>query len=70
MRGSVLVAHDLHRAKLHDADVCMILANRNATDPEAEDSSNIMHVVAVKNYSPKLRVIVQLLQYRSKVSMI
>ncbi|XP_055345724.1 calcium-activated potassium channel slowpoke-like [Paramacrobiotus metropolitanus] len=66
LQGSVLELEDLRRAKLHEADACMILANKTAADIDAEDSSNIMCVVAVKNYHPKVRVIMQLLQYRSK----
>ncbi|OQV20958.1 Calcium-activated potassium channel slowpoke [Hypsibius exemplaris] len=66
LRGHIMNPTDLHRAKVHEADACLILANKTTNNAETEDTNNIMRVVALKNYHPKLRIIVQLLQYRSK----
>ena len=35
-----------------------------------EDASNIMRVISVKNYCESTRVVIQLLQYQNKVSLI
>lgn len=45
----------------------LILANKNAQDQDAEDASNILRVIAIKNYYGRAKVIVQLLQYHNKV---
>ncbi|GAU91177.1 hypothetical protein RvY_03484-2 [Ramazzottius varieornatus] len=66
LQGDVLVPGDCSRAKVHEADAVLILADIPTSNAEAEDGNNIMRVVAVKNYHPKTRIIVQLLQYRSK----
>jgi len=46
----------------------LILANRRATDADEEDDANIMRVAALKNLSPDIRVILQLLQHHNKVA--
>jgi len=48
----------------------LILANRRAEDEDEEDAANIMRVTALKNLSPDIRVILQLLQHHNKVSMV
>ncbi|XP_051896684.1 calcium-activated potassium channel subunit alpha-1-like [Pristis pectinata] len=65
-QGSVLKPSDLVRIQLDKADACLILADKNCLNPEAEDSANIMRAVAVKQYSPEIRIIAQVLQYHSK----
>jgi len=45
----------------------LILADRRAADEDEEDAANIMRVTAVKNHSPDIRVILQLLQHHNKV---
>ena len=45
----------------------MILANKDAIDPDGEDASNIMRVISIKNYHSEAKIIVQLLQYHNKV---
>lgn len=45
----------------------LILANRRAADEDEEDASNIMRVTALKNLSPDIRCILQLLQHHNKV---
>ncbi|XP_072123063.1 calcium-activated potassium channel subunit alpha-1-like [Mobula birostris] len=65
-QGSVLKPTDLDRVQLDKADACLILADKNCLNPEAEDSANIMKAIAVKQYSPKIRIIAQVLQYHSK----
>lgn len=41
----------------------LILANKDAIDPDGEDASNIMRVISIKNYHSEAKIIVQLLQY-------
>lgn len=38
----------------------------HCSDSDAEDASNIMRVISVKNYHPKVRIIIQILQYHNK----
>jgi len=45
----------------------LILANRRAKDEDEEDAGNIMRVTALKNLSPDIRIILQLLQHHNKV---
>lgn len=65
-KGTVLSAEDCKRVKMKVADSCIVLCNRECINPSEEDSENIMRVVAVKNYYPGIRVIIQLLQYQNK----
>ena len=58
---------DLDRAKVKDADACLILANKDSSTPDNEDEANIMRVISIKNYQPTVKIIIQLLQYRSKM---
>ena len=53
--------------KVHEADACLVLANKYCPDPDAEDAANIMRVISIKNYSDNIRVIIQLMQYHNKV---
>ncbi|KAK0168278.1 hypothetical protein PV327_002102 [Microctonus hyperodae] len=57
---------DLQRVKVHEADACLVLANKYCQDPDAEDAANIMRVISIKNYSDDIRVIIQLMQYHNK----
>uniref|UniRef100_A0A8C8HTQ6 BK channel n=2 Tax=Oncorhynchus TaxID=8016 RepID=A0A8C8HTQ6_ONCTS len=52
------------------SDACLILANKYCPDPDAEDASNIMRVISIKNYSPKIRIITQMLQYHNKAHLL
>ena len=54
--------------QVHEADACLVLANKYCPDPDAEDAANIMRVISIKNYSDDIRVIIQLMQYHNKVS--
>jgi hypothetical protein len=54
-------------AQVHEADACLVLANKYCQDPDAEDAANIMRVISIKNYSDDIRVIIQLMQYHNKV---
>lgn len=65
-QGSVMNPIDLQRVKVHEADACLVLANRYCQDPDAEDAANIMRVISIKNYSDDIRVIIQLMQYHNK----
>merc|ERR1711963_1318393 len=43
-------------AKVHEADACLVLANKYCQDPDAEDAANIMRVISI----------IQLMQYHNK----
>ena len=43
--------------QVHEADACLVLANKYCSDPDAEDAANIMRVISIKNYSDDIRVI-------------
>nr|XP_039272746.1 calcium-activated potassium channel subunit alpha-1-like [Styela clava] len=68
--GSVLNSNDLSRVKMEDADSCVILANKYCQDADAEDASNIMRVISIKNYHPKVRIIIQIMQYHNKAHLL
>ncbi|XP_071560715.1 calcium-activated potassium channel slowpoke isoform X8 [Temnothorax nylanderi] len=65
-QGTIMNPIDLQRVKVHDADACLVLANKYCQDPDAEDAANIMRVISIKNYSDDIRVIIQLMQYHNK----
>ena len=52
---------------MHEADACLVLANKYCPDPDAEDAANIMRVISMKNYCEESRIIIQLMQYHNKV---
>jgi hypothetical protein len=63
-----LLLNTLHNVfQVHEADACLVLANKYCQDPDAEDAANIMRVISIKNYSDDIRVIIQLMQYHNKV---
>ncbi|XP_076350891.1 calcium-activated potassium channel slowpoke-like isoform X2 [Tachypleus tridentatus] len=65
-QGSVMSPVDLQRVKVHEADACLVIADKYCLDPDAEDAANIMRVISIKNYSDDVRVLIQLLQYHNK----
>ncbi|XP_039306655.1 calcium-activated potassium channel slowpoke isoform X28 [Solenopsis invicta] len=65
-QGTIMNPIDLQRVKVHEADACLVLANKYCQDPDAEDAANIMRVISIKNYSDHIRVIIQLMQYHNK----
>ncbi|XP_076855993.1 calcium-activated potassium channel subunit alpha-1a-like isoform X2 [Brachyhypopomus gauderio] len=69
-QGSVLDPFDLARVKIELADACLIIANKYSSDPDAEDASNIMRVISIKNYNSDIRIIVQMLQYHNKAHLL
>ncbi|VDL91179.1 unnamed protein product [Schistocephalus solidus] len=64
--GSVMLTKDLARVGLEIADACLVLANKYSNDPDAEDATNIMRVISIKNNCAHIKVIVQLMQYHNK----
>lgn len=60
----------MYTLQVHEADACLVLANKYCQDPDAEDAANIMRVISIKNYSDDIRVIIQLMQYHNKVSLL
>ncbi|KAF6084177.1 potassium calcium-activated channel subfamily U member 1 [Phyllostomus discolor] len=64
--GSALKWEDLRRVAVESAEACLIIANPLCSDSHAEDTSNIMRVLSIKNYSPHTRVIIQILQSHNK----
>nr|XP_019603636.1 PREDICTED: potassium channel subfamily U member 1 [Rhinolophus sinicus] len=65
--GSALKWEDLRRVAVESAEACLIIANPLCNDSQVEDTSNIMRVLSIKNYSPNTRVIIQILQSHNKV---
>ncbi|KAL5018366.1 hypothetical protein ScPMuIL_004088 [Solemya velum] len=65
-QGTVMDANDLERVTIHEADACLVLANKYCQDPDQEDAANIMRVISIKNYHADIKVIVQLMQYHNK----
>uniref|UniRef100_A0A8D2D504 Potassium channel subfamily U member 1 n=1 Tax=Sciurus vulgaris TaxID=55149 RepID=A0A8D2D504_SCIVU len=65
--GSALKWEDLRRVAVEYAEACLIIANPLCSDSHAEDTSNIMRVLSIKNYYPRTRVIIQILQSHNKV---
>ncbi|XP_017478343.1 PREDICTED: calcium-activated potassium channel slowpoke-like [Rhagoletis zephyria] len=67
LSASVAVATNVEQGDpVHEADACLVLANKYCQDPDAEDAANIMRVISIKNYSEDIRVIIQLMQYHNK----
>ncbi|PAA75156.1 hypothetical protein BOX15_Mlig030539g2, partial [Macrostomum lignano] len=64
--GTVLSPADCQRVDLESASAVIVLGNKHTEDPDAEDASNIMRVISIKNASPTTRCIIQLLQYHNK----
>nr|XP_042118841.1 potassium channel subfamily U member 1 isoform X4 [Peromyscus maniculatus bairdii] len=64
--GSALKFEDLKRVSVESAEACLILANSLCSDLHAEDISNIMRVLSIKNYNSHTRVIIQILQSHNK----
>ncbi|XP_060038742.1 potassium channel subfamily U member 1 [Erinaceus europaeus] len=64
--GSALKWEDLKRVAMEYAEACLILANPLCSDSHAEDTSNIMRVLSIKNYYPETRIIIQILQSHNK----
>ncbi|XP_072050518.1 calcium-activated potassium channel subunit alpha-1-like [Amphiura filiformis] len=69
-QGSVLNSVDLERVQVPDADACLVLCDKYCLDPDAEDAANIMRVISIKNSTPNIRTIVQLMQYHSKAHLL
>ncbi|XP_006896713.1 PREDICTED: potassium channel subfamily U member 1 [Elephantulus edwardii] len=67
VNGSALKWDDLKRVAVEHAEAFLIIANPLCSDAYAEDTSNIMRVLSIKNYYPKSRVIIQILQSYNKV---
>uniref|UniRef100_A0A287AXP7 Potassium channel subfamily U member 1 n=1 Tax=Sus scrofa TaxID=9823 RepID=A0A287AXP7_PIG len=65
--GSALKWEDLRRVAVDSAEACLIIANPLCSDSQAEDTSNIMRVLSIKNYYPNTRVIIQILQSHNKI---
>lgn len=64
---SLFFSYTISPPQVHEADACLVLANKYCQDPDAEDAANIMRVISIKNYSDDIRVIIQLMQYHNKV---
>uniref|UniRef100_A0A4W4HR14 BK channel n=1 Tax=Electrophorus electricus TaxID=8005 RepID=A0A4W4HR14_ELEEL len=69
-QGSIQNPFDLARVKIELADACLIIANKYSSDPDAEDASNIMRVISIKNYNSNIRIITQMLQYHNKAHLL
>ncbi|KAL7670993.1 hypothetical protein ACOME3_005908 [Neoechinorhynchus agilis] len=68
--GSAMIKEDLERVLVRSADACIILVDRECTQTLEADFANIMRVIAIKNHSPQTRILLQLLHYNNKVSLL
>ena len=50
--------------------ICVLIMASYLDVAELEDMSNIMRVISLKNYCENTRVVIQLLQYQNKVSIV
>ncbi|EDV25463.1 uncharacterized protein TRIADDRAFT_23687, partial [Trichoplax adhaerens] len=66
LQGSVLEPEDLDRVAIKEANACIILCDKSCADPERDDAENVMRVIAIKNYMPYMKVIVQINRYKSR----
>ncbi|ESO07771.1 hypothetical protein HELRODRAFT_191034 [Helobdella robusta] len=66
VKGSMMIIKDLKRVKLLNAEMVLILTNQSTKSADDEDTNNIMRAIAVKNYCPDAKVILQLLKIESK----
>jgi hypothetical protein len=68
IRGTALDDEDLKKCRASYASLCIILADQQAADPDQEDATHILEIVAIKNYCPTLRVQIQVLKPSTTVS--
>jgi len=64
--GSALNHNDLRRVQLEHSDAVILLCNKDSDDTKSEDAATILRAISVKNYCSKARLIMQLLNYKSK----
>ncbi|KAL5272744.1 hypothetical protein ACHWQZ_G000808 [Mnemiopsis leidyi] len=64
--GSALNHNDLRRVQLEFSDAVILLCNKDSDDTKSEDAATILRAISVKNYCSKARLIMQLLNYKSK----
>ncbi|KAI0979892.1 hypothetical protein GJ496_001934 [Pomphorhynchus laevis] len=64
--GSAMQREHLNRVLMRDADACIILVDRETNLPSETDFANIMRVIAIKNYSPSTKILLQLMHYANK----
>ena len=50
--------------------ICWRVFYRYCQDADAEDGSNIMRVISIKNYSPRARIIIQVLAHHNKAHLL
>ena len=67
LNGDVLNSHDMARARLDTATGCFVLADTSASNTQAADALTLMRAIAIHNYRPHLRKVVQLLNPKLKV---
>jgi potassium large conductance calcium-activated channel subfamily M alpha member 1 len=82
--GTVMNVADLHRVQVGNrqrrthlfyspqvdkATACLIIADKECPDPDGDDSANIMRVISLKNFHQRIRVLLQLLHYKNKVTL-
>lgn len=58
----------LIKKKVDKATACLIIADKECPDPDGDDSANIMRVISLKNFNQRIRVLLQLLHYKNKVT--
>jgi potassium large conductance calcium-activated channel subfamily M alpha protein 1 len=67
LRGSPLVDKDLKRVGTKRALAYFILSNHYSKTPIADDQASFIEAMSIKNYNPKIRILVQLIRTEMKV---
>ncbi|KAL5013854.1 hypothetical protein ScPMuIL_008124 [Solemya velum] len=67
MRGSALKDTDLRRCRIREAEACFLMAHRNTSNKAQADRHTILRSWAVKDFAPKCKQYIQLLNAENKM---
>mmetsp|Transcript_16259 Transcript_16259/g.26821 ORF Transcript_16259/g.26821 Transcript_16259/m.26821 type:complete len:1041 (-) Transcript_16259:265-3387(-) len=62
IKGSFLIKEDMERAKVRQANACIVLADEFTSQPLEEDAAIVLRALAVKKFSSRTSTFVQLLR--------
>ncbi|XP_059167919.1 potassium channel subfamily T member 2-like [Physella acuta] len=67
IRGSALKDIDLKRCRIHEAEACFFLVNKNCDDMEKCDQHTVLRSWAVKDFAPNCAQYIQLYKASNKI---
>ncbi|XP_055336126.1 calcium-activated potassium channel slowpoke-like isoform X3 [Paramacrobiotus metropolitanus] len=67
LQGDVLNSQDLARTAMQRALACLIIADKKPEQTDTEDATNVLRVIAIKNFHSMTRIIVQIYHKRNHV---